>query len=92
MRPTALDDSLDKGDFVVLPIPRTVLVHRHHGDEPAILDERAADDCLDTDRLEHLASLTGCELAQDVADHERASRPHVGCCTRPEQVEAVGAG
>ena len=78
MRPAALDDLLDEADLVRGPVPRPVLMNGHHRGEPTVLDQRAADDRVDADRMEHLAAFAGREFRR----RHRAGR----ACGRHAQV------
>ena len=51
MRPAPLDHLPHQGDLARRPIAHPVLVDRHHRRQPAVLDQRTADDGLHADRL-----------------------------------------
>ena len=89
--PGALDDLLDEIDLVGRPLAGPRVVHGHHGDEPAALDQRAAHDRLDPDRAEHLRPLVRPELGVDVRDDQRTTATHVGRDAWSEQIERVDA-
>ncbi len=92
MRPCALHDGLDQGDFSPRPHAGFALMDRHHRDQPSLLDQRAAHDRLDPDAAEHRAAIIDGQLHIDMADDERAPRAHVRRGARAKQRQAVDPG
>ena len=89
--PAALDDGFHQRHLARPPGARHVLVHGHHRHQLAPLDQRAADDRLDADRIEHGGAFVARNFAVEVGDAQGLAAAHRGAGARAEQVERIHA-
>ena len=64
-------------------------MYRHHGTEPVFFDERATDNCLDADSVEHLRTRIVFKLHIDIAHHQDLVVPQLRRSTGAEYLQLI---